>query len=599
MKTKYRILLIPRWLLLIGFVFFISCENYLDKSPDAVISQADIFQKFTTYQGFVEDMYQCIPDVTLGPNAFANWNWGDDVYLGYGSSLSRQFDNGNSLAWSSVTAGGNPFRGDNTNINNSAKGSKGYWRTGWYGIRTANMAIQHIDELIDATDEERNLILGQAYFFRAHFHFEILRAWGGVPYIETVFTPSSELLFPRLSYAETAAKITEDLKKAIPLLPDDWDNIPAGQKTLGLNKGRITKGIALGYLGKNLLYAASPLMNGTATGNYTYNENLCKEAADAFLEVIKLADQGVYALEPWNKYSSIFYRTDGTRPLGKEIIFNSPIYLFKRYDYGEQTLTNTGGWGLFASPTQNYVEYFGMANGLPIDEPDAGFKPNDPWSNRDPRFYYNIHLDGEKQVKNTVNADTYTQFYTGGRHRNPNNCMTGFGHKKFKDVLTFNQWDNGWGQWSPQTYFFECPKMRLADIYLMYAEAVNEAYGPNGRATGGITAVQAVNIIRTRAGVPNVDARFTGSKEKFRETIRQERAVELAFENHRWYDIRRWYVAHLPKYTEKYALDFDKDHTYFNRTLLINTVFELKHYWLPFENSQVTLYPEFKQNPGW
>lgn len=598
MKTKYMHFLNPRWLLLVGLVLITSCEKYLDKAPEAGIDQSDIFEKFTTYQGFVEEMYQCIPDETLGQNAFANWNWGDDVYLGYSSSLSRQFDNGNSLAWASVRAGGNPFVGNISSVNNEAKGTKGYWTNGWYAIRLANIAIQNIDQLVDVTDEERDLILGQAYFFRGYFHFEILRAWGGIPYIETVFTPTSELKFPRLTYAETAAKVTADLEKAAELLPDDWDNITAGASTVGYNTGRITKGIALGHLGKNLLYAASPLMNGTATGNYTYDEELCKSAADAFAKVIKIADEGVYVLEPWARYFTNFYNTDRTRPIGKEIIFNNPIYLFKRYDYGEMTLTNLGGWGLYASPTQNYVENFGMANGLPLDATGSGYDPANPWANRDPRFYYNIHIDGEKQVKNTVNADTYTQFYTGGRHRNPNNCMTGYGHKKFKDVLTFNQWDNGWGSWSPQTYFFECPNMRLADIYLMYAEAVNEAYGPSGRVPGGITAIEAVNIVRTRATVPNVDARFF-TKDASREIIRQERAVELAFEGHRWYDIRRWYVAHLPKYKEKYALDFDKNHTYFNRTLLITTVFELKHYWLPFENSQVTLYPEFKQNPGW
>jgi hypothetical protein len=133
----------------------------------------------------------------------------------------------------------------------------------------------------------------------------------------------------------------------------------------------------------------------------------------------------------------------------------------------------------------------------------------------------------------------------------------------------------------------------------MYAEAVNEAYGPSGSAPGGPAALEAVNMIRQRAGVPPVDARFLVSKESFREIIRQERAVELAFEGHRWYDLRRWYVSHLPQYREKYELQFDKDHTYFKKVLFHTTVFEMKHYWLPFTNDQVTLYPEFKQNPGW
>jgi hypothetical protein len=141
--------------------------------------------------------------------------------------------------------------------------------------------------------------------------------------------------------------------------------------------------------------------------------------------------------------------------------------------------------------------------------------------------------------------------------------------------------------------------LRLAEVYLNYAEAVNEAFGPTGSIPGGITAAAAVNFVRARAGVPNVDQRYLNSKEEFREIVRQERAVELAFEGHRWNDIRRWHVAHLPRYKEKYYLEFDKGHTYFKKYLYATSIFEEKHYWLPFEVNQVTLYPGFQQNPGW
>ena len=108
-----------------------------------------------------------------------------------------------------------------------------------------------------------------------------------------------------------------------------------------------------------------------------------------------------------------------------------------------------------------------------------------------------------------------------------------------------------------------------------------------------------MNRVRTRAGVPDVDSRFLGDKTIFREIIRQERAVELAFENHRWYDLRRWYIAHEREYKELYALEFDQGHTYFNKVLYQTKTFEMKHYWLPFETSQVSIYPGFYQNPGW
>jgi hypothetical protein len=254
-----------------------------------------------------------------------------------------------------------------------------------------------------------------------------------------------------------------------------------------------------------------------------------------------------------------------------------------------------GGWSSYAGPTQNYIEYFGMANGLPITDPASGYDPNNPWVNRDPRFAYNVIVDGDRLIKNTVNADTWAQFYLGGRHRSVADSKTGFGHRKFYH-LTCNPFDNGWGN----GFFFESPQMRLADIYLMYAEAANEAYGPTTAPPGGgPTAEAALNVIRTRAGVPNVAAQYVASKEVFRETVRLERCMELAFESHRWYDLRRWHIADDLKYRDKYELQFDKDHTYFKKVLQVTTVFDAKHWWLPFPVAQVSLYDGFKQNPGW
>jgi hypothetical protein len=254
-------------------------------------------------------------------------------------------------------------------------------------------------------------------------------------------------------------------------------------------------------------------------------------------------------------------------------------------------MTYLGGWGIFAAPTENYVENFGMSDGLTIKDSPL-YDPVKRWDNRDPRFEFNILHDAERLVVADC-PDSWAQLYLGGRHRGANNSITGYGHTKFKDI-TCNGYDNKWGN-----YTFEVPFLRLADIYLMYAEAVNEAYGPAGSAPGGMTAVEAVNVIRNRATLPDVDPRYYASKEEFREFLRQERAVELAFENHRWYDLRRWYVAHLLEYREKYILNFDKDHTYFDRALYLTRVFEEKHYWLPFPTNQVALYPEFTQNPGW
>jgi starch-binding outer membrane protein, SusD/RagB family len=173
--------------------------------------------------------------------------------------------------------------------------------------------------------------------------------------------------------------------------------------------------------------------------------------------------------------------------------------------------------------------------------------------------------------------------------------MTGYGWKKFRP-LTANNKDNRWGS----RYIAEVPRLRLGEIYLFYAEAVNEAFGPNGSVPGSnFTAVDAVNKVRDRANMPPVHSKFTSHKELFRGRIWAERAVELAYENKRWYDIRRWYVAHLDEYKKLYELQFDKGKTYFRRNLFHTTVFEMRHYWLPFPTREVNLYSTWKQNPGW
>lgn len=589
-----------KYLLAVTVVMFAttSCEDYLDQAPEAQITEEDVFGKFITYQGYVEDMYQAVVDVTLGTDNYTNWNFADDVIEDRTDAVVALFDQGNYLSgWTHWK--NSPFAGDLTYVNgneaetSTSRGKKGYWQSGWYGIRKANTALKNLDKLTAGTEEERNIIAGQAYFFRAYFHFEIMRAWGGVAYIDTVFSPTDQIRLPRLSYRETAMRAAEDFRKAAELLPVSWDETVVGQATLGQNAGRLTKGAAYAFLGKNLLYAASPLMNGVSTGNYVYDEALCAEAAAAFNEVIKLADQGHYGMETWADYSKNFYTLNGQVPLGKENLFNNPIYMPKRWHYGESTLQALGGWGMYASPTANYVENFGMANGLPLDEPDSGYDPSKPWTNRDPRFYYNIVKGGDRLVQNFNNADTWAEFHVGGLHRSLPNSITGYGHKKFTPPIC-NKYDNGWSN----NYYYEVSKMRMADVYLMYAEAVNEAFGPGGSVGGGLTAEQAINIVRNRATIPNVDARFL-SKESFREIIRKERAVELAFEGHRWYDLRRWYIAHLPQYREKYSLEYDRAQTYFKKVLYHTIVFEEKHYWLPFAVGQVTLYPEFEQNPGW
>ncbi len=449
---------------------------------------------------------------------------------------------------------------------------------------------------------------GQALFFRGWFYFELMRYWGGLPYIEKVLEPEDNFKIPRLNYRETALKAAKDLEDAIPLLPVNWDETQAGQATLGNNRQRISKIMALSYLGKNLLYAASPMMNEESTGINSYDAELCKKAAATFAEAIRVSDEtGMFKLQTWPTWTDNFWvwsvynqkYSGGTEVIMNPLVFNQYTI---RWGAVSQWTTPLMGSGYNPEvPTHNILKNYGMANGLPIDDPLSGYNPDDPWTNREPRFYVDITIDGDKVVvSNAAGLDQYIKLYNGGRHRvgYSTGSATGYFLKKFAPIGC-NNWDNKWA-----SFQMAIPYMRLADVYLMYAEAVLHGYGtPQSSVPGSITAERAVNIIRNRAQLPDLTAPYTSTKDAFMQVIIRERAVELGFEAHRFHDLRRWNLFQDPKYKDKTAIDFDRGTNgkpiNIKERTVIKRVAEKKHNWFPFQVSFTTLYPEFKQNPGW
>jgi starch-binding outer membrane protein, SusD/RagB family len=584
------------------------CEKYLDQAPEASVKQEDAFKDFTSFQGFVEGCQNQVVDVVRTTD-FSDYNLVDETRRAVTFVMGHNFDNGDYWGWQGGYGSyfGRTSAYNYVNIQNPlAPAAKSTWYGGWFGIRRANLGLANMDKLVNATQEEKDLIKGQLLFFRAYFYFTLMRDWGGLPYLDKALEPTEEMKYPRLNYVQTAMKADADFAEAAKLLPLDWDKIAAGQKTLGNNRQRINKIMALAFQAKNLLYAASPLMNKESTGSATYNVELCKKAADVFAQVINTCEQtSIYTLQPWATYNDIFYRVSPSKDLpgGTEVIFNAPFYSTEsgrmRNDWG---LPNCGYIAQSVGVCANYVNNWGMKNGLPISDPASGFNPADPWSNRDPRFYKTIVVDGDKICNATsAGADQFFQSSNGARHRSAANNITGFISNKYWG-LTCNKFDNGWAS---QQYHFLCPILRLSDVYLLYAEAVLQGFGtPQSSASGSITAVAAVNKVRARAAVPDLDPKFTASKDDFMEQIVLERAVELSFEAHRWNDLRRWLKNGDPRYLNKTELLFDRDPVTkkpinIQERLMIQRVVSDKHNWLPFPVNTVTLYNEFKQNPGW
>jgi hypothetical protein len=608
MKTYSKIILSASVFILLSGI--VSCRKYLDRAPEAGISESEVFLNFRNFQGFVEELYSCLPDMSKS-TWNGEWNTGDDILSTTNANyrLNAEFDNGNYWAWRTNGGGWDNSwlddNGPNTNPNESK--NKGLWPLSWYGIRKANVGLANIELMVDATDEERNFVKGQLLFFRGFFHFQIMSFWGGLPYIDTVLSSSERLELPRMSYKETALRAAQDLEEAAALLPANWDNSVVGQATLGNNQQRVTKSTALGIKGKNLLYSASPMMNQSSGGSAGYDQELCKQAAEAFTRMLKLSDDGdaYYKLLPFDRYSENWYTISsyGKHPGYPEVVFGPPTYAGWQSRW---SLVNMfippplGGEAGISSPAANYVNNFGMANGLPLDAAGSGYNITDPWSGRDPRFYKCITYDGVRIIQGTGNVDyRFANLYNGGNLRRDNDASrTGYLVGKFV-TNKCNNVDNEWNNIN-----IIIPYLRLADVYLMYAEAVLHGYGtPQDSYPGYLSAIEAVNKIRQRANMPDIDARYLGSKDDFMGELIRERAVELAFEGLRWHDLRRWMLAGEKKYKEKTAIDFDRgaDGKPINlrERLVITRVFDQKHNWLPLPTNQVNLYPSFGQNPGW
>ena len=654
MKNKIKTLMLTGCVSLALGTSLSSCQDYLDKEPDSTVSADDAFANFRNFQGFVEEIYNCIPDKEKC-NYCPSWNWGDDEIFNpeADNRMTHQVDLGNFRAWEST---GNWLKRDGSSTSTN-KFDHGIWNHAWYCIRKCNLGLQNIDKFVTGSAEEKKLIEGQLYFFRAWWHEELMEYFGGMPYVDTFLGDNAEQRLPRLTYQECADKAAADFRKAADLLPINWDKTSAGLATQGKNELRINKIMALGYLGKTYLWAASPLMkNGAQAGaskngkTYDYDQEYAKKAAEAFGELLSLVETGQtqYALAEFKYsdiynhersadanscFSDIFYtkKQNWKMPGTVEAIFRGPSADFNGSNwntskvFGPKVQKVVAHDNVIHQPTANLVEAYGMANGEPIYlvengqyvlNPKSGFDPEHPFKNRDPRFYHDIVFDGFKYLNGTPGqyADLqYCQLYTGGNMRPiANASRTGYFIQKLVPH-TCNEVDKDY-DWGAA---FHCylPYMRLADIYLMYAEACAAFGGATGKSSNfGKTAEDAINTLRDRCGAGHVAPEFVADSHKFMDEVRREREVELSFEGFRFCDLQRWLLLTEAPYNQKFSQEFDrvesadfyKTHdakdakvANYRRKLILTRNFDAKHYWFPLPIKETQISSEFKQNPGW
>lgn len=380
------------------------------------------------------------------------------------------------------------------------------WDDSYKGIRNCNVMLSRADEVPWTAAQHPERIKGEQYFLRAFYYFELIRRFGGVPLIQKVYSINENIDIPRNTYDECVQFILADLDKAESMLPLDY-NATSGPNTAA-NYGRATLGSAKALRSRVLLYAASP------RDNPANDVTKWQKAAAAAKAVM---DMNVYSLMP--NYANLLNQNKSS----EYILIKVRGPRSRVFTYLQDAILSPGSGGDQGTnnPTQNHVDLYEMANGKPITDPTSGYNPRQPYAGRDPRFYANI-------LYNDVSwQGRRMQMYDGGQDYKEGNqtySLTRYYIRKWWPEVIFA----GSSGNALVNYIY----FRYGEILLNYAEAQNEAVGPD------VSVYTAINQIRTRAAMPNLPAGMT--REEMRDRIRNERAIELAFEDQRWYDIMRW-----------------------------------------------------------
>jgi hypothetical protein len=618
-------------------MLLVSCEAYLDRSPNDGLSESDVYKDYNSLSGFMDRIYlgqdilMYFNNINCYQNAYATVSNLSDEFAAVRNTCPSQFaNNGNWLENASTR-----FElGCKTAaiVSGSNTGSTAIGRA-YTGLRIVNRVINSVDQVQTITDEQKKKLLGQAHFLRAYFYFEIIKRYGGMPIFDVLWNAADNFDVPRLTYQESNEWMQTDLDKAIEYLPVSWPDEEHGRPD------RIS---ALALKTMTQVYAASPLMQNdlNAIADNGYSTSLAAKAA-------KTAQQTISAIESHSYYRLMDqseYRSIQLMPNSNQ--FAQPEHLwFTRWHPDNwsafvraQWLTypyddKAGAEGIpYNAPTQNAVDMYERkgsdGNYYPISDPRSGYdavKYSDPYTDRDPRLENNILWPGAPWGKSMSGVPYYITTFQGGyveyslSLNNFTNSaqQTGYMCRKFT-------WPEAsvplFGAAGFEQFRLVCCYIRVAQVYLDMAEASFEATGSADALVDGctMTARQALNKIRNRAGIGDLP-----NGVDFREAYRRERAVELMFEGHRWYDIRRWMIAEKLFENEYPIMGVEAtplNHSYTPAQLNVIKACEYKftdwkfeyvpvttsvrkfnkrNYWYPLPMDEVAALDNLKQNPGW
>lgn len=521
-----------------------SCLNdYLDRAPDAGLDEEEVFTKLENFKQYFYSVYYGA-NFNIRPHFGLSFD-GNNQKFNF-ESLTDMCDQSRYQWCQPVKQGDGASAiwvvGYNTYMDAAAKA-----KYTWQCIRVCNMTIEKIDMLQDAGEKDRNDLLGQAYFVRAFCHFEIFRFYGAVPYINKVLGADDEWDLPAEDDQTYLRKVMDDFQTAADYFMAAGlmrrDPVEGAGHLADVDQDKPNGVTALALKGRAALYAASPLSNPVQ------EKKLWEQAAEMNYEALKTALTLGYRLLDKADYSKLFYG----------VYYNDEhLWTYSRgqaTSYNNERMNGLLPFFFFQEgtscrcPTQNFVDKFETAGGYPLNTPEerntataAGeYNEQNPFINRDFRFEFSI-IYNQKPITGIGDASIYVN---EDGSLPPGSLLQKAAGRSDCVSETFYYENKRTGPMSiknQKNVILIDPVIRLAELYLNYAEAANEAYGPNGAAPGAdLSSLQALQAVRDRVGLPAVREDYIKTTETLRPRIKNERTVELFEECAHYYcDIRRW-----------------------------------------------------------
>jgi hypothetical protein len=631
--------------LMIASVLLSGCDSYLDVVPDNVADVNGVFTMRNTAERYWATCYSyMIPhgDLANDPPLLG----GDEIWV---------------KDWTSGNFNGPFFNNQYFDIalnrQNAQSPIGAKWANLYQAIRHCNIFLDNINRVLDITEDERKRWIGEVTFLKAYYHYYLIKMYGPVHIVRenlAINAPVDQVRLMRDPVDECFNYVLELLDEAIPLLPNELFN---PQDELG----RITAPIAKTLKAEVMVFRASPLFNGntemaalknpdgTILFPQDFRPELWEDAAVACKEAITACDEvGISLYEFDNNTGKEMSETiilELTNRLKVSEKWNSELIWGSSKTFGGTNRELQGAaQPLFGrspnferagelAPPLHIAELYYTENGLPIDE-DITFDYANRYQlkvataentntlqiaefeetakvhfDREPRYHASLGFHNGHWYGNGITDEDNMfimktlfgsrQGYQGGSKIN---STTGYYVKKLIHYESAEYVAGSQGRYTTVEYPF--PIFRLADLYLLYAEALNESGGSNEEA------LSYINMVRERAGIPSVEdawINFSNDKNKFqtqdglREIIQRERAIELMFEGKRFYDLRRWKMAPEAMNQDIFSFNWSsKDINRYHRPIILNSqTFGLKDYFWPFSNAQIDVNPNLVQNLGW